>query len=76
MSVYLARRQQMSAVSRGAVVLGLLGIGVARIGPAVSDVDLYPIAAGAISLAVIVLYGDFELPCVIHHAKFRCRYPR
>jgi hypothetical protein len=54
-SMYLARRQRMSTAGRCAVVLALLGLGVLRIGSAVNHDDLYPIAAGAISVGVIVL---------------------
>jgi len=53
--MYLARRQRMSTAGRCAVVLALLGLGVLRIGSAVNHDDLYSIAAGAISVAVIVL---------------------
>jgi hypothetical protein len=54
-SLYLARHRGMSAAGTAGSVLALAGLIVGRIGPVVTDLDLYPVTAAAVAIGVVIL---------------------
>jgi hypothetical protein len=54
-SIYVARRHGMRAAGTIGSFLALGGLIAGRIRPAVTDLDLYPVTAGAVVIGVLVL---------------------
>jgi hypothetical protein len=54
-SLYLPRRQRMRAAGTRGAFLALGGLIAGRIGPAMSDLDLYPVTATAVVIGVLML---------------------
>jgi hypothetical protein len=55
LSIYVARRHGMRAPGTIGSFLALGGLIAGRISPAVTDLDLYPVTAGAVVIGVLVL---------------------
>jgi hypothetical protein len=55
LSLYLARRQGMRAAGTVGSFLALGGLIAGRIGPVMTDLDLYPVTAAAVAVGVLML---------------------
>jgi len=55
LSIYIARRHGMRAAGTIGSFLALGGLIAGRISPAVTDLDLYPVTAGAVVIGILVL---------------------
>jgi len=55
LSIYVARGRRMSAGGRVGVLVALVGLLAIRIGPALTLVDVYPVAAAAVAVGVVAL---------------------
>jgi len=55
LSIYVARRHGMRAAGTIGSFLALGGLIAGRISPAVTDLDLYPVTAGAVVIGILVL---------------------
>ena len=55
LSIYVARRHGMRAAGTVGSFLAFGGLIAGRISPAVTDLDLYPVTAGAVVIGVLVL---------------------
>jgi len=61
-SLYLARRQGMRAVGILGSFLGLGGLIAGRIGPAMTDLDLYPVTAATVAIGVLMLaFSEWQM---------------
>jgi hypothetical protein len=55
LSLYLARRQGMRAAGMFGLFLAICALIAGRIGPVMTDLDLYPVTAAAVVLGVLML---------------------
>jgi hypothetical protein len=54
-SIYLSRRDRMSAAGLVGFLLALIGLIAGRSSPAVTNINLYPITAAAVAMGVLAL---------------------
>lgn len=61
-SLYLAHRQGMRRAGILGSFLGLGGLIAGRIGPAMTDLDLYPVAAATVAIGVLMLaFSEWQM---------------
>jgi hypothetical protein len=62
LSLYLARRHSMRAAGTLGAFLALGGLIVGRIGPVMTDLDLYPMTAAAVAIGVLMLaFSEWQM---------------
>lgn len=62
LSLYLARRHRMRAAGTAGSFLALGGLIAGRIGPAITDLDLYPVTAAAVAIGVLMLaFSEWQM---------------
>jgi hypothetical protein len=61
-SVYIARRHGMRAAGTLGAFLALGGLVAGRIGPVLTDLDLYPVTAAAVAIGVLMLaFSEWQM---------------
>jgi len=62
LSLYLAGHRGMGAAGTVGSVLALAGLIVGRIGPLISDLDLYPVTAATVAIGVVILgFSEWQM---------------